>query len=325
MHCFVKDRGTFHVVCEAVVMDYEIQESIYDVVSGITVIRPTVLPKTGDFLYLDGLEYCGVVKTVEQDEDKLKIVCNQMITMFGRWQYYADTTFTNLEAYLKNLIDVNYKNCVDELYKMPYLDVRANTQTPSDMRPDLEDGTYNVKSYTAKIRRLYGIFTEFDLSRSALRVDITRRSQQIKKIDMSYPDYRVNEDVVSDGRVGKITSYCEENGQHKDWYQMQDGTITNVYTTQNRVMGEWTPLTVQKAVDVDSSVRDVFASSAYSHKMSFTASANAPFELYDRVQIAHDSRLFASYITGIIRQKNSDRIVFQCGELQTKFPIQEVI
>ncbi|MEG1859767.1 MAG: hypothetical protein RR193_05420, partial [Christensenellaceae bacterium] len=85
MHCFVKDRGTFHVVCEAVVMDYEIQKSIYDVVSGITVIKPEVLPKTGDFLYLDGLEYCGVVKTVEQDEDKLKIVCNQMITMFGRW------------------------------------------------------------------------------------------------------------------------------------------------------------------------------------------------------------------------------------------------
>ena len=106
-----------------------------------------------------------------------------------RDRFYTDASFTYLEDRIAELITDNFIQCSDTFYAMPYLNVRTVTHTASQMRPDLENNIYAVKSYAAKARRVHNIFLEWDISRTNLSVDVVRRVKTVKNVDFSNPDY----------------------------------------------------------------------------------------------------------------------------------------
>lgn len=329
MYCIIKDRHSFRTLTDTMcsVTNYALtMESIYDEISDLQVTAAKVKPKEGDILYLEN-GFTGIIQEAEGNDHALDLRCRQIVTIFDRDIFYTEHQGACVEDRLKNMIDANFTNQPDAIYRLPYLEVIVETRTPSAMRPDIDDdGLYNIKSYIAKLRRLLNIFVTFELKRSRLIVRIARKIVPIKQIDFSDADLRIIERSFSYERIGKITSWAEDTNEKKDWYLKADGTITNIYSESDRVDGNWKPIKVREASDVADSVADEFKSNTFSHKITFTAPPEkARFDFYDSVKIALDDRLFDSYIAVVKISKDSVLTEYQCGELRTTYPLKELI
>lgn len=326
MEVFIKDRLTFETKGIVTVLDYTIEQSIYDTVSDIIITTPKVLPNEGDFIFLDA-GFLGIVSTVSPEDGKTEIGARQINTLFSRSMFFKTASYTYIEDYIAQLITANFTNCADAMYRLPYLTAAAITHSAVKLTPELDaDGTYTISSYASAARRVHNIFLEWHLTRTSLSVDIVKRVKTQKNIDFSNPDYMLTEQDFSVETVGKITTYCTENGQYKDWYLKADGSIAaTAPPTSERASGEWITLKVDKAEDVQNSVKDTFEQNIYSHKVSFQTSNKRRFALYDRLLIALDGKLFDSYVSGVTTRKGSDVTEIACGELQMRYPYKQRI
>ena len=319
MIVFIKDKKSFTTKVIATAVDYEIHESIYDTVSKITIPTQSTPPAEGDFVMFDGMSFVGIISEVEIDGGETEISVEQAYKLFSRDMFYTTPTYTYLEAHLKDLIDTNYTNCTDEIYEVPFLSVSALTSSSVNCKPDLEDNVYNIKSYIAKCRRLQDIVCDWGFNRTTLTLSIYKKLFPVYNIDMSNPRYQIVEQTLSYNTIGKITAFCEENSSYSTWYLKTDGTVTQTKPAEaDRVDGEWTTMTVAEAADISEEVADEFATNYYSHKVSFLT--DQTFNLYDRLNLRIDGKIFNSYVSGIIRTKGSKMHTVECGELQTQYP-----
>lgn len=319
MIVFIKDKNSFITKTMVSAVDYEIHESIYDTVSTITIPTQKSPINEGDFLMFDGMPFVGIVTEVDIDGGRTEISVEQAVKLFARDMFYSATSYTYLEDYLESLINTNYTNCTDDLYEVPFLVVNALSHTNANCKPDLEDNVYNIKSYISKLRRLQDIVCEWDFNRTQLILNIYKKSFSLHNIDMSNPRYKITEQTLSSLSVGKITVYCEENSAYSTWYLKTDGTATSTQPSdEDRVQGDWATLVVNEIADITDDVRDEFAQNYYSHKISFLTDSH--FEIYDRLKLRIDGKIFNSYVSGIIHTKGSKYIEVECGELQTQYP-----
>lgn len=320
MKCYIKDRNTFQTLCACSVVAYDITlESIYDEVSDISILYDGAV-KEGDIVWLEN-GYCGIINGYDPDGNMVKLKCNHIITLFSRDLYYDNGRPTNgIEPYIKSLIDTEYTNQRDTVYRVPYLRVTAETITQAGTIPDVENLVCQIKSYIAKVRRLHDVFMTFTVSRKYLDAKLARKVIPLRQIDFSDQDLRIepNGETFSETNVGKIRSIAEDTGEIKDWYLLGDGTITNSYTEQNRIKGDWIIIKVNKAEDVADSVKNEFKKNTYSHKILFSVpKEKTRYNFYDDLLIALGNRRFRSYIAAVRIQSSNDRIFYQCGELRT--------
>ena len=318
MICFIKDRKSFKTKSMSTAVDYEIHESIYDTVSKVVIPTPKSPPEEGDFLMFDGMSFVGLISEVSTDGGETELSVEQGYNLFARDMFYTASTYTYLETYLKNLIDTNYTNCTDEVYEVPFLTVSALTSTSANCKPDLEENVFNIKSYISKLRRLQDIVCDWSFDRTTLTLSIYKKTFSTYNIDLSNPRYKITEVTFADDAVGKLTVFCEENSAYTNWYLKTDGTVTQTKPATGRVEGEWKTLIVGEAADVQDSVTDEFAQNYYSHRVSFTT--DRTFNLYDRLALRIDGKIFNSYVSGLITNKGSKMYTVECGELQTQYP-----
>ena len=323
MIVFIKDKQSFITKAVATAVDYEIVESIYDALSTVVIPTPKTIPEEGDFLIFDGMPYVGIITEVNIDKGQTELSVEQAVKLFSRDMFYTAQSYTYLEDYLKGLIDDNYTNCSDAIYKVPFLEVNALTQTNRNCKPDLDDNNvFNIKSYISKLRRLQDIVCDWGYSRTGLTLNIYKKDFAQYNIDMSNPRYVITEQTISNQSIGKVTVFCEENSTYYTYYLLEDGTITTSYTTTGRVAGDWVTDTVSEVADISDAVADVVAQNYYSHKIAFRTDRKI-FKLYDRVVLRIDGKIFNSYIAGITHHKGSEYINIECGELQTQYPYLE--
>lgn len=321
MQAFIKGRRDFITKAHGFILNYNIKRSIYDTVSTVTIsnINPSV--ETGDFIFLDGLDFIGIITDISTSGTAAELSVVQQASILDRQLIYKPQTYTYLESYLQDLINANYVNCADEFYSYPYLTVEALTHTEAQAAPDTEDdNTYTIKSYAAKLRRLYNIFLTWGIKRQQLTLTISMHIKIVNKVDFGNPNYLLTEQNFSNKTVSKITSLCEENDQVKDWVLLADGNIVNDAPIENRIAGEWIVLTVSEAAEVENAVRNEFYANEYSHKIGFKVKKNLGFKLYDRLQIRLDNKLFYSYVTEVEEENGSEYVKISCGELQTTYP-----
>ena len=325
MELFLKAHKTFVTKAHVLILDYDIKYSIYDTVSRIVTEAPEVLPAEGDIAIVDGRDFIGIVKSYSIEDDAMTLDINQIQTLFSRDMLFTAESYTYLEDYAAGILTDNFSDCPDAVYALPWLTVEAGTHTAVRCTPDIDDYVFNPRSYLSKIRRLQNIYASYDYSRTGLTVTLSLKPIQLKSIDFSNPNYYVVEETYSDKRIGRITSYCEENGQTKDWYLLSDGTLTNTYQATGRMTGEWKPLVVSKADDVEDKVKDEFAKSAFAHKISFMAPLSSDWSLYDQLRIRLSDKIFRSYVTGIEKKKDETMMLVSCGELQTEYPYIDLL
>lgn len=321
MRAFIIDRRTFITKAHGRALNYSLNRSIYDAVSTVTVSGLSPPPDAGDFIFLDGTDFIGVISDVSLNGTAAGLSVSQIGNILDRQLLYEPREYQYLEDNLLNLIEANYINCPDAFYAYPYLDAYAPTHTAAQVAPDLDNGgVYTLKSYAAKLRRLHNIFLTWGIRRQKLTLDISERVKTVRKVDFGNPNYVLTEQSFSDKKVSKITTVAEDAGEKRDWVLLADGSVVNSAPVEGRTDGEWIILQVNEAAEAENAARDEFLKNEYSHKIAFTANKNSGFGLYDRLQIRLDGKLFYSYVTGLEETSGSDYAQISCGELQTEYP-----
>lgn len=317
MQAIIKDGKSFKNRTNCTVVDYELTaESIYDDVSKISIVNTKTAPKEGDFITLDGGKMWVVDEIEPTANGAYEIGLRQAITLFSREIFYEPLT-GSAEEQLAGLILDNFKNLNDTQYALQFLNVTTTTTTVSTVLPDVENGIYNIKSFAAKLRRLKNIFINFEAERGVLNVTIFKKNIPTKKIDFSQPDIFLEEVNFTAESVAKITTKAEDTGEIKDWYLMENGSVSNSPTTQGRAIGRWIVMNVSEAAQAENEVLNEFKKNSYSHQIKFSVpTERARFDFYDDLKISLDGKIFSSYIASKKIEKKSNRTTYQCGELR---------
>lgn len=316
MRCFIKDASTFKTKCMHGVSSYDLTlNSIYDETSEIS-LPGCKLAQEGDFAIIDG-KYIFIISEIERNDDLTTLKCKDVMNLFSRDLVYS-TAPTSLETYVKSAIEDNFKNQSDALYKLPFLSVTAETATAGTLKPDIDDGVWNIKSYCAKLRRLHGIYTYLSVSGDTLNIKIKKETRTAKNIDFSLSAYRLLDEAYSSENVGKITVICTENSTVTNYFLMSDGSVSTSYSSTGRINGKWTTMTVENAADVLDKVKDEFAKNSSSHMIEFDS--DKTFLFYQPVRIKNKDKIFSSYISAV-RYKDG-ATTYKTGELRLEFTMK---
>lgn len=317
MWFYFKDIKTFKTKSAAISENYSIVEgSIYDDLSTITVEYNTDISDNDIVFNNNG--YIGIVRDSEKQGNLLQLNCENIVNIFNRDVIYDNTKPTaGIEEYLKNELLKNFVNLSDKKFTFEYLNISADSTTLKTAIPDTDNGICNFKSYIGKIRRLYNIFVEFEVTHTVLNVNIIKRDENTKQLVLNNTSVTIEEETFSQTNIAKITSYLKDTGISKDWYLLEDGSVTNKRTALNRVDGEWIILQVSNAAEIEDEVKNKFKENSYSHKIVFSVkSSEARFNFYDNLKIELNKKIYKSYIA--TKTVNSNGLTqYQCGELRT--------
>lgn len=316
MECYIKDKKTFETKHHAPAVDWDITlESIYDEVSKFEIKGSKDKAQQGDFLFAG--DFAGVIKSIEPHDEYLSITCDDIVTIFQRDLFaVADTPASGgLEAYIKRRIDAAYVNVSDAMYKMPYIKVITGTTTSGNTLPDIDDDVWNIKSYLAKVRRVNGIYTSFEIQRNNLIIRIFHKDRANHNIFLTMSAFELLEETYSNTEVGKVTTRAEDTGATRDWYLLVDGTITNTYTPNNRINGLWELTSVKDDSEAEEKAKNIFAKNSKSHLIEFAT--DRQYNFYDNVTIrTKEGRVLQSYISAIRLEKGKTKTIYKTGELR---------
>ena len=317
MLAYIKDQKTFETKHKATAKYDMTLQSIYDEVTSIYLPGTERNVVKGDFIYCDG--YLGIIVEIDDTEkDMLTLTCHDIVTLFRRDLLpTTDSSATGIEGFIRRQIMQNYVNVADTVYRLPFINVSTITTTPSDVTPTIEDGVWNIKSFIAKVRRTYGVFTDVAMAgKNTLNITIQKMEPPKHNIDLSTSGFEVLEEATNIESIGKITAFAEDTGKTTNWYLLQDGTITQAYTASNRVDGRWATLIVDEAINVEQEVRNRFAENSYSHIIEFAT--HKQYGFYDGCVLrTRKGKVLQSYISAVRKKSDDDRIIYKTGELRT--------
>jgi hypothetical protein len=310
MIAYLKRRSDFITYAHLSVTDYDTCiGSIYEENSSITVVGEHSIV-LGDFVVMGGS--MGVVSRAEPNKGVTVVTCVDILTAFSRPLIYG-TDGASIEAFISAGLTNNFKSVSDTVYDMPYLNITTGSAT-SFIKPDIEDGLYNLKSYIAKVRRLKNVYTDIGADDNSMTVNISVKAVPSHKITFKDSAHELIGENYSNASVAKITAVS--SGVGTDYYLMADGTITTSPGAAARAAGEWKTLIIRDTADVANEVADEFAKNSHSHSIEFYSSRLYGF--YDTVEFNINGRVFSSYISSVRKTSKDSRALYRSGELQTK-------
>lgn len=287
-------------------------KSIYDDVSTVTLPGAGSMVEKGDLVYIGG--YRGIVDGVEYNGDTAELSCVDIAELFSRMIFMADDNCADgIEQFIQRQIEKNYLYIDDMMYRRPYIKVNALTRTPSEtLLPDDEGGLWSIKTFARKAMRCADIFIDYKFSKNTLIIDIARRDRKRHTVLLSMSDIEVIEESMQNSQTAKITTR-ESGGYEKDWYMLEDGSITHEYTAVGRVDGMWESLLISEGQDAEIEVINRFGENGYSHLIEFATTRD--YEFGDMLVIrTKNGRVLRSYITSVRMVSGDARIIYRAGE-----------
>lgn len=309
---FIKDRNTFQT------LDMMLDISQYDLILGSTNnnVGTVQVP-----VELEGLENqffiaddrMWVVKSLAPDNGKTIITLNDISWMFARDLLWDDnTTYSTIEECIADTIDTEYINLSDTEYDTPYVRVSYSTAT-AWIKPDTENGLWNLKGYIAKVRRMKNVFLSFSISGNYLDIEIEQKTPTLWKLDFATDVAKMYQETYQKTATAKITV----NGT-TDYYMFTDGTYSTNPAAGTRIQGEWLQVQVNANEDETDKVEDIFSKNAESMILEFYTTE--PVEFYDTVQLRHEGRVVTGTLSLVSISSSDNRRYCKTGDLINTVP-----
>lgn len=313
---YIKRRRDFVTVCAAQLLDWDYTEkSIYDDKSTFVIHGDENTASAGDLFFTDG--YGGVIREIDAGtRNAIQITCDDISALFSR-DLFEITSFPagqTVEEFTANQITANFVDTGDTSYDMGYITVETLTETDGNALPDTSNGLWNMRDYLQKIRRVYGIETDFVPTKNGITINLYARQPQTHKIFLQNPDYILVDESYSSDITAKITAKIAATGDTTDWYLLDDDTITTDATAPNRVSGEWRSVIIDDAAQEQTTVKNEFSKNDQSFTIEF--STERAFHFYDNVFIrTKNGRVVPGYITAVRRQQGTRGKIFKTGKM----------
>lgn len=315
MIAYIKDRSTFAT------LDMMLDITEFTLVLGAVNNNVGTAVALGE---LEGLENqffiydnkLWIIKGLSPEDGTTTVTLEDISYLFSRDLVWTDgTTYASIEACIASTIDTEYINLTDPYYDTPYITVTYSTST-GFVKPDVEEGLWNLKGYIAKVRRMKNVFLTYSISGDQLNITVEAKTPTVHKIDFATDVAQMSQETYQKNSVAKITV----NGINT-YYLYNDGTYgTNASPSLplERVEGDWIQLNVSAYDNEADKVADTFALNAESHIVEFWT--ELPVEFYDTVIIRHEGRVVSGTISLVEITSSDSRRFCKTGDLIDTMP-----
>ena len=308
---YLKNPRTFVTEALVYVSSYDlVLGSVYDNVSKVTVDGEYSFDIEKHFLVLD--DYIGIIKTVVPSAGQTQLTLEDIDTLWNRDLIYVENSPLTIEKFIADTIDGSFIQLADDMFNYPYCSVSFSAQT-GFIKPDIENGLWNLKSYISKVRRMKNVFVSYSISGDTLAVRVEQRTPNKHIIDFAASDSLITNETYSSTKVSKITV----NGVN-DYYLFDDGTFDIDPDAGTRVDGDWEMISVSESQDELDAVTNEFAKNSESHIIEFAT--KLPVKFYDTITVRSKGRVTSSYISTLRKTSASDLLQVKTGDLIDTIP-----
>jgi len=313
---YIKDKKTFSTVLHCFVESYNLYPETSTNKSGSATVIGELPDYSGSWFFVGG-DFCVIGQsTPSNGKTTLKLL--HPLNIFDRDAVYSlSTTPASTGAYIASLLTSEFISQSDADYRMSYMSV-TNTDTTAYFRPDYEDGyIFNIREYLDSAR-LAGVKITMTATQTGVAVAISTNAAATHSIFLDDGHSKLNTVTFSDQSCAKLTvqKRTDEDGVYTvyTYYRAADGTITTSEPL-NRAKGTWHFITCAKDDSALTVAKKHFADNSYEHKIEFYSDKH--FDLFDIVNIALPTGVFASKINEIKKSSSDNRYLYTCGSLPT--------
>lgn len=287
-----------------------------------------------DFVILrDGREtiFKGIVESIDnyQGEKMHTVQCMEIERIFDQKIFLSDTEIINasgIEDFVSHTIKKYFSHTGDAFIDMPYMTCAALTHTKVSSKPDADDGVYNFKTYLGNIKEQYGIFLDFEFTKTKLNISIHKKEQTAMQIDTTITDIDNCKETYEVKALTKLNvlwkNLLTSAEEVRIFYLHSNRTISE--KNADRVEGTTSALYVEFDTEEEmlQAVYDEFKSNSYSHLIEADIYANSKIYPKNELYVGHEVKIKTSagvkesIISGISYADTSNAISVKFGNLK---------
>lgn len=326
-------RNTFTLLDVVQVSSYEINlDGDYNGKSTFIVPKKPIADEDDFIIFHDNeVIFYGIVGTIENEYDceSYTITAIEMPRLFDQKIVLANTNLlaTGIEDFIANQISSNFISSDDDLLNIIYLTVTAKSHTPVAAQPENENGIYNLCTYIENALTTYGIFIDFEFTKSGINISLEKKAQEGLDIDtVNVTDVTVANEVYSISALTKLTVLWDNGttSTTRQFFLKTDRTITEDIDDPDRAKGGSDVIysIAQTEAEMIQEAKNQFTNNSYQHKVEFDVLRTSKLIPESQLYVGHKCRaktkngIKDSMITGIIKANNSSVISVTLGQLK---------
>lgn len=301
----MRTQRSMDVIASAMCLESSTQEASTVTVTDTGVTRDNA----GGWLILNGGVW--LIDQITPQEGRTLLQCLSPLDAFSRPLVYSEPAAgTSIGGWIAQLLAEHWRDQVDGVYAMPYLDIE-NVDTTAFVAPTVDEaGLFSLTAYMRQVWQLYGVKTSFSLDGNSLRVRIARISRADRNVVFTDGQSQLESAAYSRSGVAKITAI--QGGVATDWY-LSDNGVASTTIPDRRAQGTWEVLTLSDRDIPEEKVLAAFAKNAESHKIEFWSTRQ--YSAFDNLTIRLNGEVLRSYVSYVGTRSNDDRYFYKSGEL----------
>lgn len=290
-----------------------------------------------DFVILkDGkqIKFTGIVDTIDNSDDALEytVSCKEIENCFDRKIVLSDTDIiknAGIEDFIAKTIQSYFSNTGDDFIDMSYINCVVLTHTPISAKPAADDGIYNLKTYIGNAKQHYGIFLDFEFTKSKLNIYIYKKEQTAMNIDTTITDVIEPEEVYKIKVLSKLNvvwfNELTQAETMRYFYLHPDRTVSE--ENADRVDGTISTIRIEAETEAEmiQEAKNEFKSNSYSHSIETNILATSKLYPASELYVGHEvmiktaaAGIQASIISEIGFTDEADVIAVKFGILKVK-------
>lgn len=256
-----------------------------------------------DFVILkDGknVKFKGIIENIGNDEGDIKYVisCLEIEQLFNRKILLTDANIireTGIEDFIVQTIRSFFSESGDAFIDMSYINANALTHTKINAKPSTEDNIYNFKTYLGNVKQQYGIFLDFDFTKSNLNISVHKKEQSEMRIDTTITDVTACKETYKIKVLSKLNVvYVDKETQAESmryFYLHSDRTVSEV--DEDRIDGTISTVRIEAETEAEmiQEAKNEFKSNSYSHSIEAQIIVNSKLYPIEELYVGHEVKI----------------------------------
>ena len=253
-----------------------------------------------DFVILkDGkdIKFKGIIDNIDAADGEIKhtVSCLEIERLFDRKILLSDTDIirtTGIEDFIAKTIKTYFSASGDSFIDMSYINCEVLTHTKVNSKPTAENGVYNLKTYIGNIKKQYGIFLDFEFTKSSLNISIHKKDQAAMQINTLLTDVSSCEEIYKIKVLSKLSvQWLNTLTQAKSmryFYLHSDRSISE--KNEDRIDGTISTIYIEAESEEEmiQNAKDEFKNNSYSHSIEADILTTSKIYPIDELYVGHE-------------------------------------
>ena len=239
--------------------------------------------------------FTGICESFDSSSDsyEYKINLKEAENLFDRKLIPDDTTeqliaSTGIESFIVKVVRDNWINSGDARVDMPNITITAATNTRVNAVInticELQNGTYNLKTFLGNAKMNYGIYLAFAFSNGRLAITVRKKNEAALPVDIETSDIASYKETYDVNALAKLTVKWvipeEVSGDEilrlgsfsiRKFYLLTNRTISENQSASNRADGTVSSIVIETDDEQEmlQQVQDEFKQNSYKHQVTF--------------------------------------------------------